>query len=102
MVLPHPTDGITTAHRLVILLTLTMVQLHLRDLRRQTPPRSNPLHPDGYEEGLRRYHRSTTKENEEVKLSPYPRVLSGEPGGPALSMPSSLPQDGKTTWRKNG
>ena len=36
------------------------------------PPGPNPLHPDGYDEGARRYHRSTTKESYEVKLLTFP------------------------------
>ena len=49
--LPHPTDGITTAHRLVTLLTLTMVQLHLRDLRRQTLRGPTLYTPTGMKRG---------------------------------------------------
>ena len=52
--LPHPTGGITMAHRLVMTILIVMTVLHhLTDLRR-------PLHSDGYDDGSRRYHRSST------------------------------------------
>ena len=32
----------------------------------------------------------------------FPKVVSGGPGGPVPSMPSSLPLGGRTTWHSNG
>ena len=50
--LPHPTGGITMAHRLMMILTLTAVPHHLTGLRRPTLRVSTLYPPTGMTMGL--------------------------------------------------
>ena len=101
--LPHPTGGITMAHRLVaMILTLMTVLHHLADLRRPTR-RVTTLYPlTGTTMYLGTTAAAPRRRVRRSNLVPSPRERSGGPGGPPPSIPSSPPQVGGTIWHRIG
>ena len=100
----HP--SITLAHHLMVrrtLLARLAAPRHLVDLHRLAllRPRRRP------QMGTTMAERGATTETPPRKPMMlnslrFPKVVSGEPGEPTPSMPSSLPLGGMMRWLKNG